>query len=43
MLLDEMELAEIKEKRVLEGSKPREEEFDIDLEGLEKPVSYGED
>jgi len=43
MLLDDMELAEKKEKQFLEGSEPREEELEIDLENLEKLVSYGGD
>lgn len=43
MLLDELELAEKKEKQVLEGSKPTKQNLDLELEDVEKVPSYIED
>ena len=42
MLLDELELAEKKEKQVLEGAKPTEEKLDLKIEEAKKLLEYVE-
>lgn len=43
MLLDELELAEKREKQALEGSKPEKQDIDLELEEVEKIVQYPQD